>query len=120
MASSFPLRRHATRARLDLQGALEEGQQCCHDPGGMERLLPLPGFAVAASVTPGPKVLMVAAAAANRGVRATLPHMLGITFGFALMPLIVGLGLAGPFAASPVLHRVLRWRGGALDRPPPS
>ncbi len=41
-------------------------------------LLPLLGFAIATSVTPGPNVLMVAAASANHGVRATVPHMFGI------------------------------------------
>lgn len=79
----------------------------------METLLPLLGFAIAMSVTPGPNVLMVAAAAANHGIRATVPHMLGITLGFAAMLVIVGLGLAGPFAAWPLLHAVLKWGGAA-------
>jgi threonine/homoserine/homoserine lactone efflux protein len=75
--------------------------------------LPLLGFAIATSVTPGPNVLMVAAASAGHGVRAVMPHMLGITFGFGAMLLLVGLGLAGPLAASDWLHGVLRWVGGA-------
>jgi len=75
--------------------------------------LPLLGFAIAMSITPGPNVLMVAAAAANHGVRATVPHMAGITLGFAAMLVIVGLGLAGPFAAWPLLHTVLKWGGAA-------
>jgi threonine/homoserine/homoserine lactone efflux protein len=79
----------------------------------MDTLLPLLGFAIAMSVTPGPNVLMVAAAAANHGIRATVPHMLGITIGFAAMLVIVGLGLAGPFAAWPLLHAVLKWGGAA-------
>ena len=79
----------------------------------MEALLPLLGFAIATSVTPGPNVLMVSAAAANHGLRATVPHMLGITIGFAVMLLIVGLGLAAPFAAAPSLHLLLKWVGGA-------
>lgn len=79
----------------------------------MDILLPLLGFAVATSVTPGPNVLMVATAAANHGVRATVPHMAGITLGFAAMLLVVGLGLAAPFAASPVLHTAVKWGGGA-------
>jgi threonine/homoserine/homoserine lactone efflux protein len=70
--------------------------------------LPLLGFAIAGSVTPGPNVLMVAAAAAGHGVRGVLPHMLGITFGFTAMLLIVGLGLAGPLAANPTVHGVLK------------
>ena len=79
----------------------------------METLLPLLAFAVACSVTPGPNVLMVAAAAANHGVRATMPHMLGIALGFAAMLVIVGLGLAAPFATWPLLHGILKWGGGA-------
>jgi threonine/homoserine/homoserine lactone efflux protein len=79
----------------------------------METSLPtlwsLLGFAVAASVTPGPNVLMVAASAASHGVRATLPQMLGVTFGFGAMLLLVGLGLAGPLLASPTLHLALKW-----------
>ncbi|MBR0668628.1 LysE family translocator [Roseomonas hellenica] len=78
-----------------------------------ETLLPLFGFAIATSVTPGPNVLMVAASAANHGLRATWPHMIGVTLGFSLMLLLVGLGLAGPFAASPALHEVLHWVGTA-------
>lgn len=70
-------------------------------------------FAVASSVTPGSNNIMVASSSANNGVRATVPHMLGISLGFGVMVAIVGLGLAGPLAASPVLHAVLRWVGGA-------
>ncbi|GGJ24701.1 LysE family translocator [Neoroseomonas lacus] len=79
----------------------------------METLLPLLGFAVAASVTPGPNVLMVAAVSATHGIRATVPQMFGIAIGFAVMLLIVGLGLAAPFAAWPALHTALKWIGGA-------
>ncbi len=79
----------------------------------MDTTLALLGFAIAMSVTPGPNVLMVAAGAANAGVRATIPHMLGIAIGFGGMLLIVGLGLAGPFAAAPVLHTALKWGGAA-------
>ncbi|NKC32819.1 LysE family translocator [Falsiroseomonas selenitidurans] len=75
--------------------------------------LPLFGFAIASSVTPGPNVLMVAAAAAGHGMRRVLPHMLGITVGFGGMILLVGLGLAGPLLASRLLHEVLRWAGAA-------
>ncbi|MGG5887256.1 LysE family translocator [Falsiroseomonas sp. HC035] len=75
--------------------------------------LPLLGFAIASSVTPGPNVLMVAAAAASHGLRRVMPHMLGITFGFGGMILLVGLGLAGPLLASRILHEVLRWAGAA-------
>ncbi|TQF83157.1 LysE family translocator [Elioraea sp. Yellowstone] len=79
----------------------------------MDTLPALAAFAFATSVTPGPNVIMVAASAANHGVRATLPHMAGITIGFPVMIVLVGLGLAGPFAANPDLHTALKWIGAA-------
>jgi threonine/homoserine/homoserine lactone efflux protein len=71
-------------------------------------LIPLIGFAVAASITPGPNNVMVAASAANHGLRATVPGMLGITVGFTVMLAVVGLGIAGVLAALPTLALALR------------
>jgi threonine/homoserine/homoserine lactone efflux protein len=85
----------------------------CSDPAMAIGFLPVLGFCVAATVTPGPNNLMVAASAANHGVRATVPHMAGIALGFAAMFLIVGLGLATPLAEHPELYRVLRWVSAA-------
>ena len=74
-------------------------------------LLALAAFAAAASITPGPNNVMVAASGANHGFRATLPHCAGIMVGFAVMTALVGLGVAGLLAASPGLAAVLRWVG---------
>lgn len=71
-------------------------------------LLALCAFALAASATPGPNNAMAAASAANHGLRATLPMVLGIASGFALMLAVVGLGVAGVLAATPVLAQALR------------
>ena len=68
-------------------------------------------FAIATSGTPGPNNIMVSAAAANHGLRATMPHILGIAVGLAVMLLVFGSGLAGPLAADPRLHSLLRWVG---------
>ena len=70
-------------------------------------------FAIAASATPGPNNALLAASAAANGVRRTLPQVFGIAIGFGAMVGLVGLGLSGPLAASPALHGVLRWVGGA-------
>ncbi|GAA3870285.1 LysE family translocator [Celeribacter arenosi] len=64
-------------------------------------------FAFVASVTPGPNNLMLLASGANFGLRRTLPHMLGISFGHSFMVFIVGLGLAQAFETIPVLKQVL-------------
>jgi len=69
------------------------------------------GFAVAASITPGPNNVMVAASAANHGIRRTLPHIAGIAFGLTLMLIAAGFGLAAPLSALPRLQLALRWVG---------
>lgn len=73
-----------------------------------EVLLALVTFAFVASVTPGPNNLMLMASGANFGIRRTMPHFLGIVFGFLLMVLIVGTGLVGVFSAYPASYEILR------------
>jgi threonine/homoserine/homoserine lactone efflux protein len=74
---------------------------------------PLILFSLAMSFTAGPNVVMVTASAANFGFRPVLPHIAGITVGFAAMILASGLGLAGLFQAEPRLHTALKYVGGA-------
>lgn len=66
-----------------------------------ELFLALLGFAFVTSVTPGPNNMMLLASGVNFGFRRTVPHMLGISVGHALMVFLVGLGLAGVFRAWP-------------------
>ena len=66
------------------------------------------GFAFVTSITPGPNNLMVMASGANFGFRPTIPHMLGISVGFCVMTLLMGLGLAGLFLTLPWLKGVLK------------
>jgi len=79
----------------------------------MAWLLSAGGFALAMSATPGPNNAMVAAWAANFGLRRTLPHVLGTSLGFPLMLVLVGFGAAQLLAASPGLQAALRWVGAA-------
>lgn len=73
-----------------------------------ELLLALLGFAFVTSVTPGPNNMMLLASGVNFGFRRTVPHMLGISMGHALMVFLVGLGLAGVFKAWPPALLVLK------------
>jgi threonine/homoserine/homoserine lactone efflux protein len=66
-------------------------------------------FLISMGFTPGPNNILVASSGVNFGFRATIPHMLGITLGFPLMLLIVGLGLARIFIAFPPLHAALKY-----------
>lgn len=51
---------------------------------------------------------MLMASGANFGFMRTLPHMLGITFGFMSLLLLVGLGLIKVFDAFPIIYTVLK------------
>lgn len=70
-------------------------------------------FAFVASITPGPNNTMLLASGVNFGFRRTIPHMLGITVGFMLMVLAVGVGLGALFQKVPMLYTVLRYVGAA-------
>jgi threonine/homoserine/homoserine lactone efflux protein len=65
------------------------------------------------SITPGPNNVMLTASGATFGFRRTVPHMLGITFGFSVVLLAVCAGLDAIFTRWPNLQTVLRWAGAA-------
>jgi threonine/homoserine/homoserine lactone efflux protein len=71
------------------------------------------GFAVAMYITPGPNNAMLASSAANFGLRATIPHMLGIACGFSFMLLAITAGLGAALLAWPPLMPLMRWAGAA-------
>ena len=77
-----------------------------------ELLAALALFAFVSSITPGPNNTMLMASGANFGFRASIPHMIGVSGGFLLLVVAVGLGLGGLFAAYPELHDVLAIAGG--------
>jgi threonine/homoserine/homoserine lactone efflux protein len=72
-------------------------------------LAALTGFAFVTSITPGPNNLMLLASGTNFGWRRSLPHLLGISFGFGVMLTLVGLGLGEVFTRFPGLHDALKW-----------
>lgn len=78
-----------------------------------ETLLSFILFALSATLTPGPNNVMLLASGANFGLRATGPHVAGVSIGFPVMVVAVGLGLGAVFEQFPLLHEVLRWAGGA-------
>jgi threonine/homoserine/homoserine lactone efflux protein len=78
-----------------------------------EILLPLLGFVIVSTATPGPNNMMVLLSGANWGLRRTWPHILGIAAGFPVMIVAIGLGLGLAFEAFPMLHDILKWVGFA-------
>ncbi len=77
----------------------------------MTVLLPLPGFAVVMYVTPGPNISMVASAAVSDDLAATMPHMLGIVFGFAARLVQVSAGAGAMVLAWPGVPPAICWLG---------
>ena len=79
----------------------------------MSHYFPLILFCISSSVTPGPNNLMIMMSGLNYGVRRSLGHFCGITAGFALMLLVMGLGLDSIFTAFPILHKLIKVAGSA-------
>ena len=74
----------------------------------LEILTALIAFALVSSLTPGPNNLMLMASGANFGFQRTVPHMLGVSLGFTLMVLLVGIGLVQLFETYPLSYTVLK------------
>jgi len=66
-------------------------------------------FAFATSVTPGPVNILLMSSGVNHGFRGTLPHLWGVSAGFAAVLLLAGLGLHELFARHPEIYGVMRW-----------
>jgi threonine/homoserine/homoserine lactone efflux protein len=70
-------------------------------------------FAAVMFFTPGPNNIMVLSSGLTYGFRRTVPHIAGITIGFAFMVGAVGLGFGTIFLAYPVLQTILKYAGAA-------
>lgn len=78
----------------------------------IEIFLALAGFSFVSSITPGPNNLMLLTSGVNYGFRRTIPHMFGISAGFAFMLVCVGLGLAQLLLHAPMVYMGLKIAGG--------
>src|SRR5713226_7981798 len=70
-------------------------------------------FAAVMFFTPGPNNVMLLSSGLTFGFRRTVPHVAGVTIGFAFMIGAVGLGLGTIFIAYPVLQTILKYAGVA-------
>lgn len=64
--------------------------------------------------TPGPNNAMLASSGATYGFARTIPHMMGVAFGFAFMLFLTGIGIGAVFEAFPVAEQIIRWAGVAM------
>lgn len=74
----------------------------------MEIFIAVLFFAFSTTITPGPNNVMIMSSGVNYGIRASLPHFLGICLGFPLMVLLVGLGFGVIFERFPNLHQLIK------------
>jgi len=70
--------------------------------------IPMITFMAIAAFTPGPNNIMLAASGANFGFRRTIPHMMGVTVGFGVLLLLLGMGLDQLFQRLPLVQQGFR------------
>ncbi|MDB2589936.1 LysE family translocator [Candidatus Thioglobus sp.] len=63
------------------------------------------------TITPGPNNIMILASGLNFGIRKSIPHLLGIAFGFPIMLIAVGFGLDSLVTQIPVIYLFVKVAG---------
>lgn len=76
-------------------------------------LLPMAAFALVMSITPGPNNIMLLNSGLQFGVRRSMPHVLGITVGFAALIAVAFGGVAALVLLNPAVMTILTLCGGA-------
>ena len=74
-------------------------------------LLSLFLFMLGTGCSPGPNNIVASYSGFNFGILKTLPHMLGVIFGFTLMVSILNFGLINIFKIYPLLQDILKIAG---------
>jgi len=74
----------------------------------LDILIALISFSFVSSITPGPNNIMLMTSGANFGLRRTLPHLMGVSIGFVVMVLLVGVGVMQIFTLFPVTYIILK------------
>ena len=74
-------------------------------------LLSLSLFMLVTSCSPGPNNILASYSGFNFGVLKTIPHMLGVIFGFTFLVSVMNFGLINIFQKFPVMQEVLKYTG---------
>lgn len=80
----------------------------------MDNFLAMSGFALAASISPGPVNLVTLSSSIQHGLGVSMRHVTGATVGFTLLLLLIGLGIHELLTYLPNLISVLKWLGVAF------
>ena len=65
----------------------------------------------ATSCTPGPNNIVASYSGFNFGISKTIPHMLGVIFGFTILTIITNFGLINIFQKYSIIQEILKYAG---------
>ncbi|MBI6503188.1 LysE family translocator [Proteus mirabilis] len=68
-------------------------------------------FSFVTSITPGPNNIMLLASGINFCLKRTMPHAIGVSLGFFVMLLAVGIGIGALIKSSPIIYNILKYLG---------
>ena len=68
-------------------------------------------FMLVTSCSPGPNNIVASYSGFNFGLTKTIPHMLGVIFGFTTLVIITNFGLINVFKNFPMLQEILKYTG---------
>ena len=74
-------------------------------------LLSLFLFMLSTGCSPGPNNIVASYSGFNFGILKTIPHMLGVIFGFTILVTIMNFGLINIFQKLPILQEILKYAG---------
>ena len=61
--------------------------------------------------TPGPNNIVASYSGFNFGIKKTIPHILGVTFGFTSLVIFLSIGLINVFKLFPIIQIVIKYLG---------
>lgn len=74
-------------------------------------ILSLSLFMLVTSCSPGPNNIVASYSGFNFGISKTIPHMLGVIFGFTFLVTVMNFGLINVFQKFPILQESLKYMG---------
>ena len=69
------------------------------------------GISFSLGFTPGPNNAVAAFSGFNFGIKKTIPHIFGVTFGFTSVVFALTIGLVNVFKLFPIIQTVLKYLG---------
>ncbi len=68
-------------------------------------------FMFVTSCSPGPNNILASYSGFNFGILKTIPHMLGVIFGFTTLVVVMNFGLINIFQKLPIIQEILKYTG---------